>query len=90
MTTQQPDSEGTPTESVVMVIDHDRCIGSGTCEMLEEEIFLLDDDTGVAGIVGDGRLPIERALTIVDRCPASAISFTPPAAECTPPAGGDA
>lgn len=66
---------------VAMVVDQDRCIGSGTCEMLEDQIFLLDDDTNIAGVVGDGLLPHSRASVIVDRCPASAISFDENTAE---------
>lgn len=62
------------SERVVLVVDTDRCIGSGMCEMLEEAIFLIDEDTNIAGVLGDGTLPAERAAVVIDRCPASAIS----------------
>jgi ferredoxin len=62
------------SERVVLLVDTDRCIGSGMCEMLEEAIFLIDEDTNIAGVLGDGSLPSERAAVVIDRCPASAIS----------------
>ena len=60
---------------VSLVIDGDKCIGSGMCEMLEEATFLIDENTNVAQVVGEGRLPQERAAIVIDRCPASAISI---------------
>lgn len=59
---------------VVLVVDADRCIGSGMCEMLEESIFLIDEDTNIAGVLGDGSLAADRATAVIDRCPASAIA----------------
>ena len=60
---------------VQLSVDRDVCIGSGSCEMLEEQTFLLDDDTNIAGVVGDGRLPVDRARIVIDRCPSSAIKI---------------
>lgn len=62
-------------ELVQLVVDADKCIGSGTCEMLEEEIFLIDEDTNIAEVIGHGSLVAERAAIVIDRCPASAISL---------------
>jgi len=76
MTTPEQ-SGGQPTDLVVVTVAQDRCIGSGSCEMLEEQTFELDDDTNIAGVVGDASLPRERALIVIDRCPSSAISIAP-------------
>ncbi len=72
------ENDATPAEiadPVRMIIDEDACIGGGVCEMLEEATFLLDDDTVIAAIVGDGLLARERAEIVVDRCPGRALSF---------------
>ena len=61
--------------SVKVVVDAEKCIGSGMCEMLEEATFLIDDDTNIAGVVGEALLPTDRAAAVIDRCPASAISL---------------
>lgn len=58
-----------------MVIDETRCIGGGLCEMSEQESFLLDDDTVIASLLGDGLLPRDRALLVADQCPGRAIGY---------------
>ena len=63
---------------VRVVVDQTVCIGGGMCEMYEEETFLLDDETVVASVQGDGVLPRERALLVVDKCPGRAISIVEP------------
>ena len=62
------------SDLIKLVVDPERCIGSGMCEMLEEEVFLVDEDTNIAGTIGQAALPAERADIVIDRCPASAIS----------------
>ena len=39
-----------------LVVDAEKCIGSGMCEMLEEATFLIDEDTNIAGVVGEGTI----------------------------------
>lgn len=56
-----------------LVVDQEKCIGSGICEMLEEATFLIDEDTNISGVLGDGALPADRAAKVIDECPASAI-----------------
>ena len=63
------------TGHMKLVVDAEKCIGSGMCEMLEEETFLIDEETNIAGVVGDALLPADRAAVVVDRCPAGAISI---------------
>ncbi len=65
---------------VTLIVDAEKCIGSGMCEMLEEAIFLIDEDTNVADVIGTGHLPADRAAAVIDRCPAGAISATDQAA----------
>ncbi len=57
-------------------VNQESCIGSGQCEMLEEETFVLDDDTGISQVVGTGLLPADRAEKVIDMCPGRAISLT--------------
>ena len=54
-------------------IDVESCIGGGQCEMLEPDMFLVDDDEGTSSVTGDGWLDRDRALKVVDRCPGQAI-----------------
>ena len=62
-------------ELVRLQVNENTCIGSGQCEMLEEETFLVDDDTVIAGIIGTGMLPADRAKKVIDTCPTKAISI---------------
>ena len=64
---------------VGVAVDAVRCIGGGQCEMLEPEVFLLDDDEAVSSVIGSGALPRERAEVVVHRCPGAAISIVDPA-----------
>lgn len=60
---------------VRVAVDVDACIGSGQCELLAPETFEVDGDTGMASVVGDGRLPRDQALDLADRCPSRAINL---------------
>lgn len=66
---------GAELELVGVAVDDEVCIGAGQCEMLEEQTFLVDEDTVIAGVVGTGMLPRERAERVVDTCPSGAISI---------------
>ena len=66
-------------ERVRVQVDAVVCLGVGQCELTEPEVFELDDE-GIAVVVGDGRLPRERAEAIVDKCPSGAISIAEPEA----------
>jgi ferredoxin len=61
----------------VMDVDIDKCVGVGQCELLEPEVFYLDDDTGLSTVVGAGSLPPERARAVAEKCPSAAIKATP-------------
>ena len=66
---------GDDTELVALRVDTEACIGGGQCEMLAPEVFEVDDDTGIAAVIGTGRLPRSRALEVVERCPGRAIAI---------------
>jgi len=62
-------------ELVGVELDQDVCVGVGQCELLESDVFRLDDDEGISKVIGDGRLPRRRAEIVVDKCPSSALSI---------------
>lgn len=62
-------------ELVGVQVNEDACIGAGQCEMLEEETFYVDDDTVIAGVIGTGMLPRDRAVKVVETCPSRAITL---------------
>ncbi len=66
----------TSTDGMVkLALNQEVCIGSGQCEMLEEETFLIDDETVIAGVIGTGMLPPDRAEHVINTCPTGAISI---------------
>ena len=64
------------SDLVTVELDDEVCVGVGQCELLEGEVFRLDDDEGISTVIGDGRLPRRRAEIVVDKCPSSAISIS--------------
>ena len=74
----------TGDDLVRVAVTSERCIGGGQCEMLEPEVFLLDDEEVVSAVIGTGTLPRERAEVVVHRCPGAAISIIEPASPSGP------
>lgn len=62
---------------VQLIVDVECCIGVGQCELLEPELFRLDDDTGTTILLGAPQLPRERAHKVVQQCPSGAIQLVP-------------
>ncbi len=60
---------------VTVELNAEVCVGVGQCELLESDVFRLDDDEGISTVIGDGQLPRRRAEIVVDKCPSSAISI---------------
>ncbi len=73
-----PTQAADAADEVFVVVDAQTCIGVGQCEMLEPNVFALDEDTDIAVIIGEGSLARSRAVTVIDRCPSGAISIAPP------------
>ncbi|HJP24531.1 MAG: ferredoxin [Acidimicrobiales bacterium] len=65
-------------DQVSLIVDEDRCIGIGQCELLEPEVFQLGDEDAISRVVDSAGLPRVRALEVADRCPSSAISIAEP------------
>lgn len=63
------------TDVVKVAVDPEACIGGGQCEMLEDVVFALDDDTMISSVTGSGELPRARAELVIDRCPGRAITI---------------
>jgi ferredoxin len=61
---------------VRIVVDRDRCVGSGSCEALAPDVFEVDDD-GVLTVLreqpGDDELPDVRDA--VTACPTRALAL---------------
>jgi ferredoxin len=78
--TAEPDpadsSDVAAGDQVRMTVDDTRCIGGGQCELLAEEVFEVDDDSGIATVLEPGLLARATALELVDRCPSGAISWS--------------
>ena len=64
------------TDTVFLTVDRDTCVGMGQCELLEPEVFRVDDETSIAS-VADVALPADRAEAVIESCPSGAISRRP-------------
>ena len=60
---------------VRLIVDEDRCIGIGQCELLEPEVFRLGDEDAISRVVDEATLDRARALAVVEACPSMAISI---------------
>jgi ferredoxin len=60
---------------VEVSVDRNRCVGVGQCELLEPDVFRVDDDDGLAVVIGAATLPRPRADVVVEKCPSGAISI---------------
>jgi len=67
--------EDAADDRVTLTLDAEVCIGVGQCELLEPDVFRLDDDENISAVIGEGRLPRDRAEAVVDKCPSSAIQI---------------
>ena len=63
------------SDMVRLAVDREACIGVGQCELLEPDVFRLDDDDELAEVIGEGALPRDRAEVVVDKCPSGAITI---------------
>ncbi len=63
-------------DSVTLTVDTTICVGIGQCEMLEPEVFFIDDEA-ISTVVDGATLPADRAARVIERCPSGAISIVP-------------
>ncbi len=63
------------TDQMRLCVDAGLCIGVGQCELLEPEIFRVDDNTGTSTVISAPILPSQRAEALVDQCPSGAIKI---------------
>ncbi len=61
------------TSAVRLVVDSSRCVGIGQCEVLQPEVFEIDDD-GISQVQSPGLLDLADAQLVIDACPSGAIS----------------
>lgn len=59
-----------------ILIDRDKCMGSGNCVFWAPQVFELDDD-GIAVVVDPAAGEETRAYQAEDGCPTRAISVRP-------------
>ena len=75
------------SERVRVVVDQSVCVGIGQCEMLEPDVFFINDDA-FATVVDGATLELAAAQLVVERCPSGAISIVSdddgPAADDSP------
>jgi ferredoxin len=68
----EPGGETVPSETEVVVVDREACMGSGNCVYWAPNLFDLDDD-GIAIVVGDLAGNEELVRVALENCPTSAI-----------------
>lgn len=63
----------TDADLVSLTVDEERCIGVGQCELLEPDVFRVDDDSGLASALA---VTVDRARAerVIEKCPSAAIS----------------
>lgn len=57
-----------------IAVDRERCVGSGTCEMLAPDVFEVGDD-GVVAVLRPAAED-DAVLDAVQQCPTQALSLT--------------
>ncbi|MEZ5378056.1 MAG: ferredoxin [Acidimicrobiales bacterium] len=62
------------TDAVRVRVDDTVCVGIGQCEMLEPDVFFINDDA-ISTVVDGATLSAERAAVVIERCPSGAISI---------------
>ncbi len=63
--------------AVRVQVNAEQCMGIGQCEMLEPDVFELDDD-GIAHVAEGATVTEERAQELIARCPSGAITIASP------------
>ncbi len=60
---------------MALTIDKDTCIGCGVCSSMLEDVFVMDDNEGIA-IIKDAKAGSDDQIQeTIDACPVGAISL---------------
>lgn len=65
----------TPNDGALCVelyIDDTICVGMGRCEVVEPDVFEIDDDA-ISQVIGAARFTEDRAKAVMFECPTGAI-----------------
>jgi ferredoxin len=61
-------------KSLNIIINEDNCIGCGVCVAMNEDVFILDEESGIAKILSENNNEM-LLKEIIDTCPVNAISL---------------
>jgi ferredoxin len=61
--------------SLTIKIKDDLCIGCGVCSAMCEDIFMIDEESGLATVVSQNTENTKLLEEIIDTCPVNAISI---------------
>ncbi|MDD4526764.1 MAG: ferredoxin [Candidatus Margulisbacteria bacterium] len=60
---------------MTIIINDQLCIGCGVCAAMDEEIFVMDEESGLAKVRSQNIKNKELLEEIIDTCPVNAISI---------------
>ena len=61
--------------NLTIKINDDLCIGCGVCSAMCSDIFMMDDESGLATVISQTIEDKELLEEIIDTCPVNAISI---------------
>ncbi|MEZ4520972.1 MAG: ferredoxin [Thermomicrobiales bacterium] len=73
MTVTNKTANSTNVCGLRITVDHDQCIGIGSCEVIAAGLFRLNGER-VAELIGDAEVSREEVLEAAMECPVEAIS----------------
>lgn len=68
---ETPTGSGSPVE---LYVDDTICVGMGRCEVVEPDVFEIDDDA-ISQVIGVSSFTAERAKVVMFECPTGAIKI---------------
>ncbi len=61
--------------SLTIKINDELCIGCGVCSAMCEDVFMIDEESGLATVVSQNTENKKLLEEIIDTCPVNAISI---------------
>ncbi len=61
--------------SLIIKVNDNVCIGCGVCSAMCEDVFIIDEESGLAKVVSHNTDNTELLKEIIDTCPVNAISI---------------